>query len=259
MVTRFKTIHQARVQGGFSLVELLLSVVLLMLLLAAVAFNFGSFQQGAQLDEGAMRVEAMLRYARAKASSSGRKVQVRFHEQGGASSTNATETQAVKMELVWEPNPLSEPGKFERLEEGQGYAESATDLIQIRSVRSTVEGGSESESGRLNEGQSQAAPGESFSSTVNDSLDRSTNASMGSSSEQRSATSPMPTIEFFPDGSSDTAQITLASLDLDDSRLTAIRLIGSTGELRRVPMTASGGQGEVIPDLNPSDSDLDEP
>ena len=41
---------------GFSLVELLLAITLVLLMLGAVVFNFSSVQQGAELDEGATQI-----------------------------------------------------------------------------------------------------------------------------------------------------------------------------------------------------------
>jgi len=230
MVLRMTTPHPSRIRGGFSLVELLLSVVLLMLLLGAVVFNFSTFQQGAQLDEGAMRVEATLRFAKAKASSSGKKVQVRFLEE--PASTHAATPAAVKMELMWEPDPLGEPGRFEKLPESQGFVESAAELVQIKAVRSIS-------SGEMTEraGGPSASPANATELASAASPARKQDEARGEENlVEEYGDIPMPIIEFFPDGSSDTAQIMLASLDLDDQRLAVIRLNGDTGELRRVSM-----------------------
>jgi len=54
---------------GFTLVELLLTVGLLLLLAGAVIFSFSSLQRGAGLEEGATRLEALLRFARSKSVS----------------------------------------------------------------------------------------------------------------------------------------------------------------------------------------------
>jgi type II secretory pathway pseudopilin PulG len=63
---------------GFTLVELVLVVALLLGLLGALVYNFGPMQRGANLDEGAKQFEALVRFAGAHAASTGRAVQFRF-------------------------------------------------------------------------------------------------------------------------------------------------------------------------------------
>jgi len=248
MVLRMTTPHPSRSRWGFSLVELLLSVVLLMLLLGAVVFNFSTFQQGAQLDEGAMRVEAMIRFAKATASNSGKKVQVRFLKE--PSGTHADTTATVKMELMWEPDPLGQPGRFEKLSESQEFVDSAAELVQIKAAQSISSDEMTERVGGL--------PASSVNSTELDSAVSPTTKHDEARGEENPVeeygVTPMPTIEFFPDGSSDTAQITLASLDLDDQRLTVIRLNGNTGELRRVSMT----EGQDLVRFPLGDADFDD-
>lgn len=231
MLTRDKTTATAP-SRGFSLIELLLSVSLVLMLLGAIAFNFTSFQRGAQLDEGAMRLETLLRFAKAKAASTGKKVQVRFQD-SHSSSTNASSPQTVTVELVWEPDPLGQPGIFEKLPDGEGYADSLTDLVSIKEVRGgTSSGGPQAE-----------ASNQADAATSDKTVPTSTLADTASSGRSEPVGSGMPSIDFFPDGSSDTARITIASLDLDDTRLTAVHLIGATGELRRRPMPEAGASG----------------
>jgi Tfp pilus assembly protein FimT len=80
--------HQrwVRFVRGFTLVELLLAVVLVLGMLGAVVYNFSSFQRSARLDEGAVQVEALFRFARAHAASTGRQVRVEFRPQAGLSA-----------------------------------------------------------------------------------------------------------------------------------------------------------------------------
>jgi prepilin-type N-terminal cleavage/methylation domain-containing protein len=69
--------------AGFTLVELVLTVALLLLLAGAVGYSFNSARQGTQLEEGAGQLESLFRFARAQSASTGRRVQVSFVEAGG--------------------------------------------------------------------------------------------------------------------------------------------------------------------------------
>src|ERR1041385_225313 len=75
-----------RLRQGFTLIELLLVVALVLMLSSAVVFNFSNLLRGNQLEEGTTRLETLMRFARAQAANSGRKVQLVF---SGGESTNA--------------------------------------------------------------------------------------------------------------------------------------------------------------------------
>src|SRR5829696_359020 len=120
---------------GFTLLELLLTVALLLALLAAVVYNFESAKRGSDLEEGARQVEALIRFAGAQAANSGKAVQLRFGDDVDvSSSTNSTfETSAssvndipaiedledwgAKLRVVYEVDPVLQPGVFVDLPE----------------------------------------------------------------------------------------------------------------------------------------------
>ena len=103
--------------AGFTLIELLLSVGLLVLLLGAIVFNFSGLQRGAQLNEGANQVEALIRFARAHASNSGHQVQISFEED----ADDGSDVPLGNLRLLWEPDPVARPGFFEPLAEAGEY------------------------------------------------------------------------------------------------------------------------------------------
>jgi prepilin-type N-terminal cleavage/methylation domain-containing protein len=137
---RTTTGPQRREAGpGFTLIELLLATVLL-LLLAAVVFNFTSLEQGARLDEGASQFESLLRYARAQATSSGRQVQVSFEQEEDLEGFRVLD----KVRVTWEPDPLGQPGVFADLPQTISYLGRINDLVQVDRLRLTETGGLES-------------------------------------------------------------------------------------------------------------------
>ena len=58
---------------GFTLLEILLVLVLLLLLFGAAVFEFNSMGRGASLSGGADRLESLFRFARSEAERTGRK------------------------------------------------------------------------------------------------------------------------------------------------------------------------------------------
>ncbi len=204
---------------GFSLVELLLAVVLVLSLLGAVAFSFSTVQQGTELDEGVIQVEALLRFARAQAANTGRKVQITFTEASGG-GTNLNES---ALHVSWEPDPLGQPGQFEPLPEGLGFTKSINDLVSIMNVRP---GASEPAVSAVGENLPTNSP-ETF--------------------EEPAQT--LASIAFYPDGSCDSAQITMASRNVEDSRRTSIRLVGTTGVMRRVSAPSEAATDADFPEM----------
>lgn len=180
---------------GFTLVELLLVVALLMGLLGAMVYNFGTARRGADLDEGGRQFESLVRWAGAYAANTGRAVQFRF---GMEASTNSTTGDLARLRIVWEADPVSLPGEFVELAEAAPMVESFNDRVRVESVN---------------------APGRPVNISTNEMA-----------LEQK--VERLPALTFFADGSSDTAEIVLASNDAEDFRRLTIHLDGVTGGLR---------------------------
>lgn len=254
-------------RGGFTLVELLLAVTLLAGLMGAAVFGFSSLQRSAQLNEGVERLETAMRFARAHAANTGRKVQVVVTTaEASSSSTSAADPSASvgggssdeplnSLSILWEADPARAPGVFESIPSLSGDVADVSELVEIRSVgRESKNSESHEDAATLDSqggGNSQMR-----TSSFRDSLDTSSNSlNLGDtfaanttsdsdvSSEGFSETSSRSfaertnpgeaTITFYPDGSCDGATIVLASRDSDDSREVAVHLESVTGTTRR--------------------------
>ena len=202
-----------RQQSGqaFTLIELLLVVVLVMLLFGAVLFNFSSLTDSAMLDEGATRLETIFRFARAHAANTGRQMRVVFEE---SSNTNGATTGTVRIRLEWEPDPLGEPGVFATVSESALHADDLLDRIQIESVE-------------LGDGALAGATMDDAANETDFLLDES-------------MLDLFPSIAFYPDGSSDSATMVLTEPEAEKPRKLRLRLNGLTGATARETIVETG-------------------
>ncbi len=199
-------------QRGFTLLELLLVLVLLLLFAGVAVVSLTPLRQGAELNEGVGQLESMLRFARAEAAQEGRRFQVQFRTGPSAGTTGLP---ASSVQVSWEPQPLAQPGVFVADASTAPLAESISNLLYIENVRHIGGSGQSTASANTNtaptEAQEDAAPGAPL-----DPVD-STNAET------------WPPINFYPDGSSDSAEIIVASNDTSDPRRMLVRWDGVSG------------------------------
>jgi type II secretory pathway pseudopilin PulG len=214
------------------LVELLLTLALILLLAAAAAFNFSSLQRGKHLDEGMLQFEALLRFARSQAESTGRTIQLAFEDP--STSTNGTPNSTNKvLKLRWEPDPLGAPGTYADLPQTPHYLEAIQDHLNIEQVQllDGVHAAQFSNSGTTNANNTSVSP-------RSDALNASTNAAGSfngsfNGDDSHEGFSETPVISFYPDGSSDSARFVFSSQDTEDLRRMAIELAGVTGSIQR--------------------------
>ena len=239
------TTLQARSRrGGFTLVELLLAVTLLGGLMAAAIFGFSSLQRSAQLNEGVERVETAMRFARAHAANTGRKVQVvvTTTEASSPSADSSPSTPAgnpsdsnQSLSILWEADPARAPGVFEAIPSLSGDVADVSELVEIRSVGRESKEAKDSSPTDVST-TIDSAPLASPTETVSTSTPRESESETPSDSSARSGRETNPseaTITFYPDGSCDGATIVLASKDSDDAREVAVLLESVTGTTRR--------------------------
>lgn len=231
-------------RGGFTLVELLLAVTLLGGLMAAAIFGFSSLQRSAQLNEGVERVETAMRFARAHAANTGRKVQVvvTTTEASSPSADSSPSTPAgnpsdstQSLSILWEADPARAPGVFEAIPSLSGDVADVSELVEIRSVGRESKDSKDSSPADVSM-TSDTAPLGSPTETVSASTPRESEPEAHPYSSTRSGRETNPseaTITFYPDGSCDGATIVLASKDSDDAREVAVLLESVTGTTRR--------------------------
>ena len=270
---KFTPFHARSRHGGFTLVELLLAVTLLAGLMGAAVFGFSSLQRSAQLNEGVERVETAMRFARAHAANTGRKVQVvvttTIDANASASSSSSADKPASNgnsngnsygngngneplhsLSILWEADPARAPGVFESIPSLSGDVADVSELVEIRSVGRESKNSESNEGSTTQDSQDMGGPrmlagpssdslefsNQSMNSGASFSANDASDSEMGSEASRPSAGGVNPgetTITFDPDGSCDGATIVLASRDSDDSREVAVHLESVTGTTRR--------------------------
>jgi prepilin-type N-terminal cleavage/methylation domain-containing protein len=256
-------------RDGFTLVELLLAVTLLAGLMAAAVFGFSALHRNAQLNEGVERVETAMRFARAHAANTGRKVQVvvTTTEAGtatttsGSSGSDSVDGYGVppSLSILWEADPTRAPGVFEAIPSLSADMADVGDLIEIRSIdrdsgkdaSGISNPGANPSSIASSTGPAMSMPGAEIGAETEGQYE-SESAALDTREPSASAGRDLPpgeaTITFYPDGSCDGATLVLASRDIDDSREVAVHLESVTGTTRRQWREPAGSAGgEAMP------------
>ena len=198
---------------GFTLIEQILTIVLMVLLFGAVVYNFSSFHRAAGLDEGVTQVEALFRFARAHAASTGKQVRIMFPEAetGDNAELLAAEAPGVTVRVMWEADPVGAPGVFQDLPAAARYVESISELVSIQQVQPRGQG-AEVPANAAAPALTSGAP-ETFAAEA--------------------PRSPFSVVTFYPDGTGDSVEVVLASRSEEDARRFTVRIVGLTGAIRR--------------------------
>lgn len=240
---RIQSGRASRATGlGFTLVELLLTLALVLLLGAAAAFNFASLQRGKHLDEGMLQFEALLRFARSQAESSGRPIQLVFEDPatssasdnpGSGSTPSAGSSTHRILKLRWEPDPLGAPGVYRDLPQTPHYLEAIQEHLIVEEVQRFD--GAVPQRTATNDPNAPNTPSPSIAQPpAIDASGKPTDGSNGFNGDDLTMElRENPIITFYPDGSSDSARFIVSSQDSEDLRRMALELTGITGSIER--------------------------
>ncbi|HXP61243.1 MAG TPA: GspH/FimT family pseudopilin [Dongiaceae bacterium] len=221
-----------RGQRGYSLVELLLTMSLLLLFTGLAVVSIDALNQRSTLTEGAIRFETLLRFARAEAAQCGRRVRISFVQDTNEVETITrpgtnqvgTTTQLNLVEVTWEPNPAGQPEVFEDLPKIQWGVDQVNEMVGVSGVR-LVE-------------NAEFPP----------ATDEEDGAAPDDATPEDAGLALPPSITFNPNGSCDSAEITLAERGTEDRRV-IVRIEGVTGNIWR--LDPSQKDGDSSPDAQP--------
>ena len=89
-----------RTRRGFTLLEVVLALAILILMAGIVVVSFPALAGSHSLEEASLRMETALRMARADAANKGLRLRLAFDQEEG------------RVTVLWEPEPLTGPGEF---------------------------------------------------------------------------------------------------------------------------------------------------
>ncbi len=204
---------------GLTLIELLLSITLLLLLIGAFVFSFAPLQKNRQLDEGLTRLEALFGFARARAANSGKTVYLVLESSTNEVAAGATVT------IQWEPDPVNQPGLYTNLVMQPSLAGAVNELVSVE-LHEEEEAGLEDVESLLMSPDNPSILGENLEEEAFDASDDEAAAS-------GTGVNTLARFAFFPDGSSESAKLVVASREGADERRFLVELVGLTGSVRR--------------------------
>ena len=190
--------HQAAepppARRGFTLVEIVLALVIFILLMGIAAVNFPALRGGRALQEASLRMETALRMARADAANKGRRLRLQFDQQ------------QQQANVLWEPEPLTQPGEFVQYTACTWQKFLAIDGVDVE--RCEFVGAS------AYRNFEEATVGGGYA-----------------------ADPDQATVTFEPDGSSDSVVIELVDADVPEGPRARLQLDGLTGAVSRCILT----------------------
>jgi hypothetical protein len=214
---------------------LLLVVTLLLLFTSAAVMNLSPLWRGARLDEGVGQLESLLRFARAEAAHQGRRIQLHVQAPAAQETTGPAAAERAAIEVRWEPEPLEQPGVFVESRSTAALARSVAEHVRIEQVRRLEPATGPGPATAVGEGEPGAPPAAT------------------ATADEFENPADWPPIMFYPDGSSDSAEILVGSADAGDARRMLVKWNGLSGSTARQEMDAEslaafgGGTAEAQP------------
>jgi hypothetical protein len=197
--------------------------------------NLSPLWRGARLDEGVGQLESLLRFARAEAAHQGRRIQLHVQAPAAPESAGPAATERAAIEVRWEPEPLEQPGVFVESRSTAALARSVAEYVRIEQVR------------RL-EPVTGTVP-----ATAAGDTETGVPATTTATADAFAEPADWPPIMFYPDGSSDSAEILVGSTDAGDARRMLVKWNGLSGSTARQELDAEslaafgGGTAEAQP------------
>ncbi|MBK28824.1 MAG: hypothetical protein CMO77_08310 [Verrucomicrobiales bacterium] len=214
---------------AFSLLELLLVLVIVMILFGAAVFEFNSINRGALLYEGSNQLKSLFRFASNEAQRTGKTIRIRFDNPEKANNEPLDQLDnTVKVNyptVEWEPNPLKLPGQYKILPNSQNYSQDIDQLVIIESIQLT-------------------GLDEKITLSAVKPLDEQSGETDSETTQPFEYSTPI--LHFYQDGSCDSAKIQLSSRNPENLNKSVVELIGFTGTVRHQIIEISPDQSNNI-------------
>jgi len=234
---------------AFTLIELLLTVSLIVLLAGSFILSLDGLDSGARLEEGAAHLQTLFRYARGQAANTGRHLRIVFGPEAPTMAAEVNATNAAPsltstnsgIQVLWEPDPLGAPGRFEPFPGAELLVEQVNDLVKVLEV--TLPGSASPVLDNIDSDPLLPPP-------TSPTSDTGTNSIAGGGNQLSS----WPTLDCYPDGSSDSLQVVLAAASGEDRRHAMVVLWGISGASESRLISTDTNADWAVNDVNPSDT-----
>jgi hypothetical protein len=151
-----------------------------------------------------------------------------------ALSTPASELRKIKVE--WEADGLKAPGVFQEYTNKPWSEELVNELVAVEKVVPLDAAGA-------------IARNTETVDTTPASMTGGTNEAAADEDSSTPVSNDFPAITFYPDGSSDSAEIVLASVNDEDTRRMAVRVSGILGAITKHPVEVKSGSDSSLEDF----------
>lgn len=182
------------------------------MLLSTAVVNLDAMRQGAELREGVLRLESLLRFAQAEAALRGQRIRVELQARPAEDPLEPDEPATEPVRLTVESDPLGSPGEFTVLPSTSWGNRRLGELIQLELV--------------LGGERSPAA-----ATAVAGSL-RDEGVAGGAGPTGR-----MVMVAFDPEGGASEARLVVCSADVKDARRMLVVVDGLTGHVSHRELT----------------------
>lgn len=254
-----------RGSAGFSLVELLLTLAIILGLITASVIHFTGSSDRSGLDEGSERFVTLLRFAQAEAANSGRKVRLSFdlaedlssetEMKAGGEKVDVSETPLRSIEVQWEADAVNRPGEFESIGRRSWNDSTINDLVAVTTIRAldvpvaqAVPDPSTTLADETEDLWGTSTEAEEASAAMEDEMSAETSPLWGMDEGDVVTSNAVETpsalhLTFYPDGTSDSTEIILAARSREDPRQIAVRIQGVLGRITRELLESGADDG----------------
>jgi prepilin-type N-terminal cleavage/methylation domain-containing protein len=233
--------HPSTRARGFSLIEMLLALSVLIMLVSAFVVELGPTLRTGVLEETARQVESFLIFAGVESSSLGREVRARFEGFESTSPTMADSGSGSRISLLVETGRIGSRQFVPLPPESGAILElaAAARLAELRDL-DAIDPAAEFEGDRAST---------AFAGTSVAVVDPPTNSTQDSPRAQELPDVSMAReLSFYPDGSCQNAEIILEVTEPEPATRVGLRLIGVTGRVERFEVEISSL--DVLPEAD---------
>ena len=189
---------------GYTIIEILLVLVLILIFFSALIFNFISLDKRNNLSDGTLNTQTIFRIVKSQSEISGKTFRIKFIKIIGGDEGDILKEKYKDLDFIveWEPNPIEYPNVFETFEDLNENCKSVSELVEFVKLQPT-----------------------------NNDIIINNDDIIVNNEEHEITNKKNGTIMFYPDGSSDSAILVVSSKSEEDNDKKIININGVIGSV----------------------------